>query len=97
MKWSIKITNRAGKRLKKLPEMAQAVAKILIQDLEDKGPVPGKHWPNYSKLKGQKGDDIRHCHLMKGRPTYVACWQVVSKKNRMIEVIYVGTHEQAPY
>lgn len=37
-----------------------------------------------------------HCHLRKGHPTYVACWEadVQAKK---IEVFYVGSHEDAPY
>ncbi|MEA3429487.1 MAG: helix-turn-helix transcriptional regulator [Thermodesulfobacteriota bacterium] len=32
----------------------------------------------------------------KGRPTYVAVWEVVDKKIRLVEVSYVGTHEKAP-
>jgi hypothetical protein len=27
----------------------------------------------------------------------VAVWEVIDKKVRMIEVIYAGTHEKAPY
>jgi hypothetical protein len=41
--------------------------------------------------------DKRHCHLIKGRPTYVACWEVKDPKNKILEVYYVGTHEKAPY
>lgn len=64
-------------------------------DLEEDGPTQ-KNWPHYSKLKGHgKGVDKRHCHLLKGKPTYVACWEVTGKKN--LEVYYVGTHEKAPY
>lgn len=54
-------------------------------------------WPNYSKLHGKKGKDRRHCHLQKGRPTYVCCWEVINKERKIIEVYYVGTHEKAPY
>ncbi len=36
-------------------------------------------------------------HLKKGRPTYVAIWEVTDKEIRIIEVIYAGTHEKAPY
>jgi hypothetical protein len=38
-----------------------------------------------------------HCHLRKGRPTYVACWRIIDKKTKQIEVYYVGSHEGAPY
>lgn len=66
-------------------------------DLEDNGPDQNG-WPNYSKLKGQgENIDRRHCHLVRGNPTYVACWEVKDKKNKIIEVYYVGTHEKAPY
>ncbi len=34
--------------------------------------------------------------LKKGKPTYVALW-TVDKKQVTVEVIYVGTHEKAPY
>ena len=38
-----------------------------------------------------------HCHLKRGRPTYVAVWDVHESKQRLIEVTYVGTHARAPY
>jgi hypothetical protein len=38
-----------------------------------------------------------HCHLKAGRPTYVACWELIDKKIRILEVYYVGTREKAPY
>lgn len=38
---------------------------------------------------------FHHCHLRKGKPTYVACWAVTNENK--IEVFYVGTHEGAPY
>ncbi len=64
--------------------------------MKDNGPFPGKQWPNFGKLF-EKKEDKYHCHLIKGRPTYVACWKVVDKNTRQIEVYYVGTHEKAPY
>jgi hypothetical protein len=63
-------------------------------DLINKGPAIS--WPNYGKLQGKKGDK-RHCHLQKGKPIYVCCWEVIDKKRKIIEVYYVGTHEKAPY
>ena len=56
------------------------------------GPVAG-NWPNYGKLD----DNRHHCHLKKGRPTYVAVWWEVRQEKQTIEVAYVGTHEKAPY
>jgi len=69
--------------------------RLLFMDLATNGPT-AKGWPNYSKLQGVKGDK-RHCHLQKGKPTYVCCWEVVDKKRKIIEVYYAGTHEKAPY
>jgi len=36
-------------------------------------------------------------HLKKGQPTYVAVWEVVDNKIKIVdvEVVYVGTHEKA--
>lgn len=65
---------------------------MLAQELATQGPIRG-NWPNYSKL-----NDLRHhCHLKKDRPTYVAVWEVRDSQQRIIEVLYVGTHENAPY
>ena len=61
-------------------------------DITDRGPVRGD-WPNFSKL----GKNTYHCHLKKGKPTYVACWRMLDKSKKVIEVYYVGTHEKAPY
>jgi hypothetical protein len=99
MKWNIIPTRKAEKLIEELPNKVKAAAHLLFREMAVYGP-DRKEWPNYSKLQGLKGqkksDDIRHCHLKKGRPTYVACWQVYEKKMK-IEVTYVGTHEKAPY
>ncbi len=50
-------------------------------------------WPNYSKL----GPGRHHCHLKKERPTYVAVWEERDGGVQVVEVIYAGTHEKAPY
>jgi mRNA-degrading endonuclease RelE of RelBE toxin-antitoxin system len=94
--WKVMLTSKCAKQLKKLPENVNLITQLLIEDLKEKGPYPGVHWPNYSKLFGGKQEDKRHCHLVKGRPTYVACWNVLDK-HHLIEVYYVGTHEKAPY
>jgi hypothetical protein len=69
---------------------------LLIRDLEKNGPATSGGWKNYGKFKGMSGDK-RHCHLSKGQPTYVCCWEVLDKELKITEVYYVGTHEKAPY
>jgi hypothetical protein len=64
----------------------------LEKDMEVNGPIRGE-WPNFSALS----DNSYHCHLKKGRPTYVAIWEVKNKEIKLIEVTYAGTHEKAPY
>jgi len=64
----------------------------LVVEIEELGPVRGL-WPNYSKLS----DTRHHCHLKRGNPTYVAIWQVDNDLINFVEVIYVGTHENAKY
>jgi hypothetical protein len=94
VKWKINST-KADKQAAKLSEKVMLQLKLLFMDLINGGPA-ATDWPNYGKLWGQKGDK-RHCHLQKGKPTYVCCWEVVDKKRKIIEVYYVGTHEKAPY
>lgn len=82
------------KQIRELPVSVQMVMKFLVKDLQLNGPVT-RTWPNFGKLQGQ--GDCYHCHLKKGRPTYVAVWQVVAQDVKLIEVKYVGTHEGADY
>ena len=96
MSWKIKIPTKVGKQIIKLPTAVQAAVLLLIRDLEKNGPATSGNWKNYGKLKGLHGDK-RHCHLSKGRPTYVCCWEVTDKQLKITEVYYVGTHEKAPY
>lgn len=95
MSWNVKLTLKAQKQFRKLPQYVQSTLRLLVEDLKSEGPSTDK-WPNYGKLKGQKGDK-RHCDLIKGRPTYVCCWEVVDKAIHLLEVYYFGTHEKAPY
>ena len=92
----MEFTSRAAKQAKKLQKKPFEALRLLIEDLAQAGPALAD-WPNYGRLKGIKGQDKRHCHLVKGRPTYVCCWTVADKSERLIEVYYVGTHEKAPY
>ena len=93
MKWNITIHSRVEKKLKSLPERVGLLTQLLVNDLRIFGFCPGRQWPNFGKLVGNK----YHCHLIKGRPTYVACWELLDKSQHKIEVYYVGTHENAPY
>ncbi len=95
--WTIVFSNSAKKQYEKLkrsgskkPSVIDAID-FLSMELQCFGPyLPS--WPNYGLL----GKNQFHCHLRKGRPTYVACWKV-DKQAKKIEVYYVGTHEKAPY
>ena len=75
-----------------LPQKVKAALALLMGDMEAGGPVRGD-WPNYGKLSDTK----HHCHIRKGKPCYVAVWEVTDKTIKLIEVQYVGTHERAPY
>jgi len=86
------MTRAAEKQKAKLSKPVCQMLYALISDIEAGGPVRGD-WPNYGKL----ADGKHHCHLKKGQPTYVAVWEVMDKKIKLVEVQYVGTHEKAPY
>jgi mRNA-degrading endonuclease RelE of RelBE toxin-antitoxin system len=90
--WTVRLSAKAHKAVMSLPEAARDALWLLVGDLQLKGPVAG-NWPNYSKL----GKGRHHCHIKKGRPTYVTVWWELKSDENTIEVIYVGTHERAPY
>lgn len=92
MKWKVNFTRQAKKQADRLPPKIQGILAALVADMQDNGPVRG-NWSNYSKLTGSS----HHCHLKKGHPCYVAVWEVADKEIKLIEVIYAGTHENAPY
>jgi hypothetical protein len=86
------LSGKAAKMYRKLPESIKDIVILLAKEIELFGPVRGD-WKNYGKL----GGELHHCHLKSGRPTYVACWRILDKTERLVEVYYVGTHEKAPY
>ena len=92
MIWTVTEKSGLHKRVRGLPENVQNLLIALKKDMEASGPIRGD-WPNFSALSGRR----YHCHLKKGRPTYVAIWEVADKEIRLIEVTYAGTHEKAPY
>lgn len=98
MNWTVDYSASADKQKRKLPEKIQILADTLAKEIEILGPIRD-NWPNFGPLKKSKGIpyDSYHCHLKKGKPTYVACWYIEDKKVKIVEIYYVGTHEKAPY
>ena len=92
MTWTVTERRSLSKQIRKLPQKVQNSLIALKKDMEINGPIRG-NWPNFSTLSGNR----YHCHLKKGRPTYVAIWEIRDKEIRLIEVTYAGTHEKAPY
>lgn len=92
MSWQVTLHPRTIKALAKLPERVQFMFGLLVKEMRISGPVRGD-WANYGKL----GKNRHHCHIKKGRPTYVVVWEEVDGAIQLIEVTYVGTHEKAPY
>ena len=90
--WTVEFTHNAYKQRDKLPDKIRALLDFLSREMELTGPMRG-NWKNFGKL----GNNEFHCHLKKGRPTYVACWRIINKKAKLIEVYYAGSHENAPY
>jgi mRNA-degrading endonuclease RelE of RelBE toxin-antitoxin system len=95
MSWQVSMTPRAAKQAQKLPDRIRQRLGTLFLSIELSGPIQPT-MPHFGKLKNRPGEWY-HCHLNKGRPTYVVVWQVVNKKAVLVEVTYVGTHEKAPY
>jgi mRNA-degrading endonuclease RelE of RelBE toxin-antitoxin system len=89
MNWTVVVGKKVQKSLRKMPEVVVEAFEDLISDLKINGPARWD-WPNYSKLtKGRY-----HCHL---NYNYVVVWIEENKKLKIIEVIYVGSRENAPY
>jgi len=89
--WTVHVPKKVQKALRDLPPLVRKALWLLVRDLRLNGPVAG-NWPNYGKLSGNR----HHCHIKKGRPTYVSVWWEL-REEQTLEVTYVGTHEKAPY
>ena len=89
--WHVRLSKKTEKSLGKLPKPVLQTLTALIRQIEKSGPVRGD-WLNYGKL----GPKRHHCHIKKGRPTYVAVWEELAS-GIVVEVTYAGTHEKAPY
>jgi len=95
MQWTVEFTAKAAKQTRGPPRRIAERLDALRKAIEYGGPLQPT-MPNFGKLKNRPGD-VYHCHLNKGRPTYVAVWQVRKHSVQLVEVTYVGTHENAPY
>ncbi len=94
MPWDVKFTSRAKRQIKNLPREIEERLFALVLEIRKLGPTR-TIYHNYRRIKGYR--DCHHCHLKKGKPTYVAVWKVTDKENNLVEVRYVGTHENADY
>ncbi len=88
--WNVTLSKKAGKQIQALPYALKGRVFALMKEIECGGPVRGD-WPNYGKLSEKK----HHCHIKKGKPTYVVVWKETDSQS--VEVTYAGTHERAPY
>lgn len=96
--WEVFLSTQVVKLVRKFQKekpKIYATVFALVKDLEIHGPIL-KWWLNFGLLHKSKrvANQSYHCHICRGKPTYVACWKVNGKQ---IEVYYVGTHENAPY
>ena len=98
MAYKVTLTKQAAKKAARIKGRAKNSLRALLEELRDEGPYQPE-WPHFSKLRGRKNE--WHCHLNRGRPTYVVCWRLIKKKGKKneeeIEVFYAWTHEGAPY
>lgn len=92
MRWFVNISGKVRKAIDSLPKAVAEQLIFLIREIESMGPVRG-NWPNYGKFDKNR----HHCHLKKGKPTYVAIWEMRNRTVRLVEITYAGTHEKAPY
>ncbi len=92
--WQVRHTNKVEKKLRMLPKEVISRYLVFVFELKLEGPYRS-NWPNYSPIKGQKHHF--HCHIKKGHPTYVVCWEIIDKQIQVTEVYYVGPHENTPY
>lgn len=97
MTWDVIPANgKVAKQIVNLNIGLNIIFDAFLKDLQQNGPnLPG--WPNFQKNRGTGKIDCYHCHLQRGKPTYVVIWRVLDKREKQLEIRYVGTHEKADY
>ncbi|MEN9654497.1 MAG: hypothetical protein RL235_609 [Chlamydiota bacterium] len=98
VRWRVQYSNKAKKSILRLTIKVKLQLDLLAKEIEVAGPYR-TNWPHYGHLKTAQGvpKNAYHCHIKSGRSTYVVCWRVEDKQQKMVEIYYVGTHEDAPY
>jgi hypothetical protein len=81
MSWTVTLSRKSDKQKSKLPQQVQSALLYLVHEIARCGLGPKRH----------------HCHIKKGKPTFVAVWEELDGEIRLVEITYVGTHEKAPY
>jgi len=87
-RYTVKLTAKTKKMIKKLPLDVQEIFALLIMDIQKNGAIR-KNWRNFSALCKNK----YHCHL---NYSWVAYWKW-EKGSFIVEVYYAGSRENAPY
>lgn len=86
--YRVLLAGKVNSGLKRLRKAERSKVVRLIKDLMAFGPIR-KDWKNFSAL----GKNRYHCHLSH---KWVVCWRVM-KTEKIIEVYYAGSRENAPY
>lgn len=76
-----------------MPEPVVATFWRLHETLVQHGPTGPRAWRNYGKLKGRT--EKFHCHLTSNHQ-WIAVWRA-EQSVLTIEILYVGSHQGAPY
>lgn len=100
--WEVNENRVATDGKEDLPQLPKEDYQTLVRRLQAEGPSRGgMGQPHFGPLRQLSrkygGRKVFHCHLNKGKPTYVAVWVEYDKTKRQILMVYVGTHEGAPY
>lgn len=87
--------NIIRRRSLKISSVAAEILPLLEEDLRKTNGKPYNcGWKNFGPLR-QLGDNVFHCHLNK---RHVAIWNITEENGDIIiEIIYAGTREKAPY
>jgi len=95
-KWTVESSAKIKKQIRRLGEDQDALFAALQAELEVNGRA-GEGWPKVGPIwQFGKNRNIIKVHLNSNRPIYVVMYEIF-KNERRIQVLYVGTHEKAPY